>query len=39
MATGMTIMCGATAIGGTTIIRNGFANIIMTGIDGVTNES
>ena len=32
-------MCGMTAVGGTTIIRNGFANIIMIGHDGVTDES
>ena len=38
MAIGMTIMSGATAIGGMTIIQNGFANIIMTGTDGVTSE-
>ena len=38
-AIGMNIMSGATADGGTKIIRNGFANIIMTGTDGVTNES
>jgi hypothetical protein len=35
----MNIMSGATADGDTKIIRNGFANIIMTGTDGVTNES
>ena len=32
-------MFGTTAVGGTSIIRNGFANIIMTGLDGVTDES
>jgi hypothetical protein len=31
-------MYGATAVGGTTTIRNGSAHIIRTGCDGVTNE-